>query len=77
MAKAPRAHEALDCRTYARAAVWIAGLDRWSEERWAEAERELNVGHEPLARSKCGPVPPSTIAKSPDVWLGRRQGWLR
>ena len=34
-------NEALDARVYARAAAWIAGLDRWSEERWAEAEREV------------------------------------
>ena len=36
-------NEALDTRVYARAAAWIAGLDRWSEERWAEAEREVSV----------------------------------
>ena len=36
-------NEALDTRVYARAAAWIAGLDRWSEERWAEAEREVGV----------------------------------
>ena len=37
-------NEALDTRVYARAAAWIAGLDRWSEERWAEAEREVSRG---------------------------------
>ena len=36
-------NEALDARVYARAAAWIAGLERWSEERWAEAEREVSV----------------------------------
>ena len=36
-------NEALDTRVYARAAAWIAGLDRWSEERWAEAERKQAV----------------------------------
>ena len=36
-------NEALDARVYARAAAWIAGLDRWSDERWAEAEREVSV----------------------------------
>ena len=34
-------NEALDARVYARAAAWIAGLDRWSEARWAEAERAM------------------------------------
>ena len=40
-------NEALDTRVYARAAAWIAGLDRWSEERWAEAEREVSVEQPP------------------------------
>lgn len=34
-------NEALDCRVYARAAAWIAGVDRWPESRWAELEGEL------------------------------------
>ena len=42
-------NEALDARVYARAAAWIAGLDRWSEERWAEAEREVSVETRPAA----------------------------
>ena len=37
-------NEALDARVYARAAAWIAGLDRWSDARWAEAEAQLVVG---------------------------------
>ena len=41
-------NEALDARVYARAAAWIAGLDRWSEARWAEAEREVNVERPPM-----------------------------
>jgi phage terminase large subunit GpA-like protein len=39
-------NEALDCRVYARAAAWIAGVDRWPEARWAEMERQLAVGPE-------------------------------
>lgn len=27
-------NEALDCRVYARAAAWVAGVDRWSESQW-------------------------------------------
>jgi phage terminase large subunit GpA-like protein len=34
-------NEALDTRVYARAAVWIAGADRWSEAQWAELERQV------------------------------------
>jgi len=36
-------NEALDCRVYARAAVWIAGADRWSEARWQELEGQFAV----------------------------------
>jgi phage terminase large subunit GpA-like protein len=36
-------NEALDCRVYARAAAWIAGIDRWSERKWRELERQLGI----------------------------------
>jgi phage terminase large subunit GpA-like protein len=39
-------NEALDARVYARAAAWIAGLDRWSEARWADLEAQLGVGND-------------------------------
>jgi phage terminase large subunit GpA-like protein len=68
-------NEALDTRVYARAAAWIAGLDRWSEARWAEAEREVRVENEPASRPNRS-VPPSP-SSSPDGWLARRRGWLR
>jgi phage terminase large subunit GpA-like protein len=67
-------NEALDARVYARAAAWIAGLDRWSDERWSEAEREVRVERPPVStprrQSAKGPTP------SPEGWLSRRQGWL-
>ncbi len=34
-------NEALECRVYARAAVWLMGADRWPEERWAQLEAQL------------------------------------
>jgi phage terminase large subunit GpA-like protein len=40
-------NEALDCRVYARAAVWIAGADRWGEARWADLEAQLGGGDDP------------------------------
>jgi phage terminase large subunit GpA-like protein len=68
-------NEALDARVYARAAAWIAGLDRWSDERWAEAERDVRVEREPAPRPRR---PAQTGPKtSPDGWLGRRRGWLK
>ncbi|MFO1141205.1 MAG: terminase gpA endonuclease subunit, partial [Amaricoccus sp.] len=67
-------NEALDTRVYARAAAWIAGLDRWSEERWAEAEREVRV-EAAIARPRRSAQPDPNAA--PDAWLGRRRGWLK
>ena len=67
-------NEALDARVYARAAAWIAGLDRWSEERWAEAEREVSVERD--AATAKGSAQPKSSAAS-DGWLGRRPGWLK
>jgi phage terminase large subunit GpA-like protein len=68
-------NEALDTRVYARAAAWIAGLDRWSEERWAEAEREARVEVGAAARPPRPAQPGPT--ESSDGWLGRRRGWLK
>jgi phage terminase large subunit GpA-like protein len=68
-------NEALDTRVYARAAAWIAGLDRWSEERWAEAEREVRIEAPPGAGPRR-PGQPDPRASS-GVWLGRRRGWLK
>ena len=34
-------NEALDCRFYARAAAWIAGADRWTNEKWRDVKRPL------------------------------------
>jgi phage terminase large subunit GpA-like protein len=66
-------NEALDARVYARAAAWIAGLDRWSDERWAEAEREISVERPAPAPRRSAKEP----ASPPDGWLGRRRGWLK
>ena len=46
-------NEALDCRVYARAAAWIAGVDRWHERKWRELELQVNIT-EPVA---AGEVP--------------------
>ena len=36
-------NEALDCRVYARAAAWIAGADRWPDEKWRDLEDQLGA----------------------------------
>jgi phage terminase large subunit GpA-like protein len=64
-------NEALDTRVYARAAAWIAGLDRWSEERWAEAELEVRV------EAPAGGRPRRSAQPDPNAWVGRRRDWLK
>ena len=39
-------NEVLDCRVYARAAAWIAGIDRWSEATWRDLENQVGTEHE-------------------------------
>jgi phage terminase large subunit GpA-like protein len=75
-------NEALDARVYARAAAWIIGIDRWSDDRWQALETELRDSS-PATHSRDfhsrsekrkgqGSVP-----SRDDVWLKRRSGWLR
>jgi phage terminase large subunit GpA-like protein len=70
-------NEALDCRVYARAAAWIAGVDRWPEARWDDLEAQLGVvrASEPTDGLMDG-APVVTGAKRRSDWLGRRGGWL-
>jgi phage terminase large subunit GpA-like protein len=75
-------NEALDARVYARAAAWIMGVDRWSDDRWQALETELRdsspatQSRDMMSRNKKregqGPAP-----SRDDVWLKRRSGWLR
>jgi phage terminase large subunit GpA-like protein len=52
-------NEALDCRVYARAAVWIVGADRWSEARWADLEAQLGVADaQDETRAEAGAIRP-------------------
>jgi phage terminase large subunit GpA-like protein len=64
-------NEALDCRNYARAAVWLAGVDRWSDNRWRQLEEQLGLDPPPLYNpvlpppaipSKEGAKPEAAIA---------------
>jgi phage terminase large subunit GpA-like protein len=74
-------NEALDCRIYARAAVWLAGADRWSEARWRNLDEQLGLDPPPApppppppaepAPAKAGePAPPPPIAG--DIRAARR-----
>ncbi|WP_244559699.1 MULTISPECIES: phage terminase large subunit family protein [unclassified Azospirillum] len=82
-------NEALDCRVYARAAAWIAGIDRWTEAKWRDLEDQVG----PAPDASATPAPIMTAAEEPTAgqlqrpttpgekrrggWLGgRNQGWL-
>jgi phage terminase large subunit GpA-like protein len=61
-------NEALDCRIYARAAAAHLGLDRWSEERWAEREALVVGGGSPAAAPVPRPQAGATPAATPERW---------
>jgi phage terminase large subunit GpA-like protein len=84
-------NEALDCRTYARAAAWIAGADRWSDDKWRDLEDQLGLGgtssgeaEPPHQGSDKNPPNAGLIhrpshpprAKRQSDWLERRGRWL-
>jgi len=52
-------NEALDCRNYARAAVWLAGADRWGESAWRQLEQQLEL--EPPPPPPVAPPPPPAL----------------
>jgi phage terminase large subunit GpA-like protein len=80
-------NEALDCRVYARAAAWIAGIDRWPERKWRELETQLGVASNqtpPVAAGTsavASPHPtPQASARRPACrrWLDHgRRDWLQ
>lgn len=46
-------NEILDCHVYARAAATLVGIDRWTEDHWQEAERDLErTGERPVLKRK-------------------------
>jgi phage terminase large subunit GpA-like protein len=58
-------NEALDCRVYARAAVWLSGADRWSDARWAALEAQLGLGPLPARNPPPPASKPSSEALAP------------
>ena len=77
-------NEALDCRVYARAAAWIAGIDRWSETQWAALADELGVATPAALKIPTQLAAPSASSRPATPrppqgrgWIGRRRGnWL-
>ena len=48
-------NEALDCRVYARAAAWIAGVDRWTEAMWRDLEAQIGAQQKDRRRATADP----------------------
>lgn len=79
--KTHQANEALDCRVYARAALWTMGVAGWKPERWKRLRdiRALDIDQppqpdEPAPAQAPAPPPPSRPGSS---WLGSRgQNWF-
>jgi phage terminase large subunit GpA-like protein len=69
-------NEALDCRVYARAAAWLLGIDRFTDEKFEQLEVELRAAAEEEARAVARPAPPATMPVAPSEWLGQRDAWL-
>jgi phage terminase large subunit GpA-like protein len=73
-------NEALDCRVYARAAAWIAGIDRWSERTWANLEGQAGMAQVagPNPQSNDAPRSERARPRRETGWLaGRQRNWLR
>lgn len=60
--KVRQRNEALDCRVYARAAAYIAGVDRWGPDVWRELESQVAPVVDDM------PAPPPFVRQS-----GRKQ----
>jgi phage terminase large subunit GpA-like protein len=61
-------NEALDMRVYARAAAWLAGMDRWSDRTWRDLEGQLGLEPEPPA----GPPPAPHAVEATAGRINRR-----
>ena len=75
-------NEALDCRTYARAAAWIGGADRWSDERRDALETERKDATSEESRPALSRRPPQQNARPvqgtrEQSWINRRRGWIK
>lgn len=70
-------NEVLDCRVYARAAAWIAGADRWSDEKWRDLERQVAAsaaadGNDELGEDATEVAPSAGLVRRPPPSRGRR-----
>jgi len=68
-------NEVLDCRVYARAAAWIAGIDRWSEATWRDLEAQIAVkdGESETMPEGDDPTAEPDSSETPSAGLLRRE----
>ncbi|MCA3671480.1 MAG: phage terminase large subunit family protein [Methylobacterium sp.] len=70
-------NEVLDCRVYARAAAWIAGADRWADEKWRDLEDQVGPMPEHLLDVKPdASIAAGVLARAPSMGGKRRSDWL-
>ena len=63
-------NEALDCRVYARAVAWLAGVDRWDDAWWDNLEAQLVVADVDNAEPAGQPRMPRRRPRSPSSGQG-------
>lgn len=69
-------NECLDARVYARAAAFVVGLDRWTEEDWAAIEKQLFTETPPDGDKDAPGKPPRRRGEYQGrfrEWRGRRK----
>jgi phage terminase large subunit GpA-like protein len=75
-------NEALDCRVYARAAAWIAGVDRMPANAWSGVQQRANPPAQVQKPDQpTAPKPPSkpvqhAQALRPKPFKVRRSNWM-
>lgn len=70
-------NEVLDCRVYARAAAWIAGADRWTDEKWRDLEDQVGPAPEGIVDVKPdAAIAAGVLARAPVAGGKRRSDWL-
>lgn len=74
-------NEVLDCRTYARAAAAIIGIDRFTEAEWRAYEQSIGVRAvvppAPQQQTTADTVQRAAQPQRPGGWMGdRRGGWM-
>lgn len=72
-------NEALDTWVYARAAVFMLGIDRFRKDHWVAFEKQMNITPATLeAKPIVQPAPqPAPIRPQQSGWLPKRGRWLK